>query len=202
LGEDFLVKYWDYEKNEVNPWKISPHANKPKIWIKCQDNYHHESYLITCNNFCNGQRCGYCSGKKVHKYDSLGWLYPEVLDIWSDKNRKAPYEYLPNSGVKVWWKCTHGKHKDYQRRISDAKRYDFRCPECEYSKGETRISEYLIDNKISYVPQKVFKGLTGLKNGLLSYDFYLYDYDLLIEFQGEQHEKYIPGFHENKKVFE
>jgi very-short-patch-repair endonuclease len=36
---------------------------------------------------------------------------------------------------------------------------------------------------------------------LLSYDFYLPKYNLLIEFQGLQHEKYIPGFHKSKQDF-
>jgi very-short-patch-repair endonuclease len=35
----------------------------------------------------------------------------------------------------------------------------------------------------------------------LSYDFFLPEYNLLIEYQGEQHEKYIKGFHKNKKAF-
>ena len=39
-------------------------------------------------------------------------------------------------------------------------------------------------------------------NGLLSYDFYLIDYNILIEYQGLQHEKYKPGFHKSEKDFE
>ena len=37
---NFLEKYWDYEKNIVNPYKIS-RCTHTKIWIKCQNkNYH------------------------------------------------------------------------------------------------------------------------------------------------------------------
>ena len=38
---------------------------------------------------------------------------------------------------------------------------------------------------------KEFDGLVGLNNKNLSYDFYLPQYNLLIEYQGEQHEKPI-----------
>ncbi len=66
--------------------------------------------------------------------------------------------------------------------------------------------EQLIDinkyNKNYYIYQKEFDGLLGLKNGNLSYDFYIPKLNLLIEYQGEQHEKYIPGFHKSKKDFE
>ena len=36
----------------------------------------------------------------------------------------------------------------------------------------------------------------------MSYDFYLPDYNLLIECQGEQHERFIRGFHETEESFE
>ena len=95
------------------------------------------------------------------------------------------------------------------------------CPECNKSKGEKRINNVLINNnwvdifqkefeelidedkhnKNYFIPQKEFKGLFGLGNGLLSYDFYLPKLNLLIEYQGEQHERYIPGFHKTYDDF-
>lgn len=36
--------------------------------------------------------------------------------------------------------------------------------------------------------------MTGVKGGLLSYDFYLPNYNLLIEYQGEQHKKVVDYF--------
>jgi hypothetical protein len=56
------------------------------------------------------------------------------------------------------------------------------------SKGEKKIKEYLALNNVQYVPQKEFEGLIGLKGKKLSYDFYLPDYNLLIEYQGEFHD--------------
>ena len=41
-----------------------------------------------------------------------------------------------------------------------------------------------------------------MRYGNLSYDFYLPQYNLLIEYQGEQHEKYVKGFHKSKRDFE
>ena len=62
------------------------------------------------------------------------------------------------------------------------------CPICAESKGEKRISQYLLDNSIEFQRQVTFDGLVGLKNGLLSYDFYLPKYNLLIEYQGQYHD--------------
>lgn len=205
ICEDFLEKYWDFDKNnklEINPWEIN-HGVQKKVWIKCQDKKYHESYETTCCSFSSqGNRCPYCRGLKVHMLDSLGTLHPKVLLIWSDKNKKSPYEYTPFSYKKVWFQCSSGSHDDYLRHISSSNTYNFRCPECQYSKGEQRISEYLTKNSIKYIPQKEYNDLLGINNGQLSYDFYLPQYNLLIEYQGEQHKKYIPGFHKSKKDFE
>ena len=40
-----------------------------------------------------------------------------------------------------------------------------------------------------------------MKGGLLSYDFYLPKYNILLECQGIQHEKFTKGFHESEKDF-
>ena len=224
IGIDFLDKYWDYEKNTVDPWEIAKGNKSTIIFIFCQKKDYHGSYKTKCSSFLKGNRCLYCinySGN-VHPLDSLGTLYPKVLNIWSDKNKKSPYEYAPMSTQEVYWKCPEGKHEDYPRSINVSNMCDFRCPECSYSKGEERISNCFIDkgftkidqddfnqlidenkyNKNYYIPQKEFKGLIGLGNGLLSYDFHIPKLNLLIEYHGMQHEKYIKGFHKSKKDFE
>ena len=222
ICEDFLEKYWDYEKNTVNPWEISYGSHKNKIYIICQEKYYHKSYDTRPYEFIQGNRCPYCSSRsgKVHLLDSLGTLYPKSLEVWSDKNKKSPFEYSPKSMQQVYWKCPEGKHKDYPRIISTSNQLDFRCPECSYSKGEEAISNYFINkgfikisqqefnklinkyDKIYYIPQKEFEGLLGLKNGNLSYDFYLPKLNILIEYHGMQHEKYCRGFHKSMKDFE
>lgn len=194
ICSDFLEKYWDYNKNkEIDPWKIHSQSNI-NIWIKCQKHNYHGSYMVSCGRFYKGNRCPYCRGFKVKIFDSLGWLYPEAIKYWSDKNKKSPYEYPPMSKQKVFWECPEKQHKDYYRKISDSIKCNFRCPECEYSKGEERIEKYLLDNNIIYLGQYSFNNLFGIKGGLLSYDFYIPDKKLLIEYQGIQHKKPI-DFH-------
>lgn len=62
------------------------------------------------------------------------------------------------------------------------------CPQCASSHGERIIRNYLNRYNVVYTPQKTFDNLIGLGNGLLSYDFYLPEYNLLIEYQGEYHD--------------
>ena len=74
------------------------------------------------------------------------------------------------------------------------------CPICNESHGEKYIRNYLDKHSIKYIPQKRFNDLKDEK--LLSYDFYLPDYNTLIEYQGKQHYKsfeYFGGEEQFKK---
>ena len=89
---------------------------------------------------------------KVHPTDSLGKYLENnnLLYIWSSNNKKSPYEYAPKSKYIVWWKCPNNKHKDFKRNILHSNNYNFRCPECNnYSKGEEKISIYLLNKNIN-----------------------------------------------------
>jgi hypothetical protein len=195
ICSDFLEKYWDYKKNnelDINPWEIPKSCSSPMVYIKCQEKYYHDSYISRCSTFMRGDRCPYCATfhGKVHPLDSLGKILEDkgLLWIWSNKNKKSPYEYTPFSMKKVWWKCLEGKHEDYYRDIHNSTTYNFRCPECNFSKGEKKIENYLKIKHINYIPQKEFDNLMGLGGKKLSYDFYLPQYNLLIEYQGEFHD--------------
>lgn len=68
------------------------------------------------------------------------------------------------------------------------------CPKCNKSHGEINIEKYLIKENIKFYSQYTFNSLTGVGGRQLSYDFYLPDYNLLIEYQGEQHYRPIDRF--------
>lgn len=59
------------------------------------------------------------------------------------------------------------------------------CPICKMSKGEREIEIFLINHNIKYTKQFIFNDCR-LKNPL-SFDFYLSDYNICIEFDGRQH---------------
>jgi len=194
FGVTALELYWDYDKNTIDPFKYTKYTNR-KVWIKCQEKDYHGSYDILCGEFISGGRCGYCNSRvKVHKYDSLGYLYPQTIEIWSDKNNKSPYEYTPGSSTKVWWKCKECKHEDYPQIIYSAKNCNFGCPECVREKVESRMATTL---------KQVFKhedhdtkweydiGFRTDKNGVSKYDIYVPRLNLLIECQSEYHDDEI-----------
>lgn len=190
--KDFLTKYWS-DKNIIDPWSISPNSSK-KVWIKCQEHEYHNDfggYEIICHIFAKGGRCGYCypSGKtpKVHPFDSFGYKHFDKVMSWHPDNKISPFKVSPSSHKKYKFICPECNH-EWNVRVYNVSNNETWCPQCSASKGEQKINNCLRLNNIDFIPQKEFSGLLGLGNGDLSYDFYIPEYNLLIEYQGEYHD--------------
>lgn len=68
------------------------------------------------------------------------------------------------------------------------------CPKCSQSQGERTISKWLQDRDIHFIPQKKFNDC--FDKSYLPFDFYVPQYNLAIEYDGEQHykpEKFFGG---------
>ena len=201
LGLD-LNDIWDWEENgrlNINPWDIYKSTGKIKVWIWCQDKCYHGSYDITPNKFTSrGDRCPYCNpfaSHRVHKLDSFGYLYPSKAKYWSDNNKESPYEVAVFSHGKYLFKCEKCG-EEFERYLNNinGRGDSLKCPDCTSSQLEQETSKILQKYNIKYIPQKSYEGLIGKNHGNLSYDFYLPNYNLLIECQGIQHEKWIEGW--------
>jgi hypothetical protein len=66
--------------------------------------------------------------------------------------------------------------------------------------GEYYIEEFLKYNHIDYKKEKTFNSCRSAKNRLLRFDFYLVDYNILIEFQGMHHYKPVNKGYRAKRV--
>lgn len=66
------------------------------------------------------------------------------------------------------------------------------CPICKSSKGEIEITNFFIQNSIEFIAQHKFHDL--FYKGKLRCDFYLIKYNLVIEYNGEQHYSPNPFF--------
>lgn len=80
----------------------------------------------------------------------------------------------------------------YKARYSDIQCGHTGCPYCNSPKGELIISKILNSLNINYEAQKTFDDLKD--KSYLSYDFYIPDQNILIEYQGLQHYKPVKHF--------
>jgi hypothetical protein len=69
------------------------------------------------------------------------------------------------------------------------------CPSCSSSKGELLIKNILDKRNIKVEQQYRIPNIVNR----IHYDFYLPEYNILIEFHGKQHYEYIPHFHRNSE---
>lgn len=84
FGDNFFEKYWDNDKNIIDPWTIAPHSNTATVYIKCQNNQEHESYAVHLSNpYYRIDNCPQCFKeehdsklqKKVAKYIKKKYNY-------------------------------------------------------------------------------------------------------------------------------
>lgn len=136
--------------------------------------------------------CPLCSG---HMLKTTEQYVAEIKKI--NINIVVIGEYI-NAKTKILHKCKKCGHEwyAYPSNILSGKG----CPKCNMSKGETEIGIWLDSKNIKYIQQYTFVDCRD-KNPL-PFDFYVPQYNLCIEYDGEQH--YTPvtfgGMDENLAI--
>ena len=136
-----------------------------------------------------GNGCPYCASVKICYENSLGAKRPDLVDEWDyDKNSLTPYEIAPRSEKVIWWICPNGHsysaipcNRNHNNPTNASG-----CPQCQKSKGENEVKRFLNQNNIEYASQMEFPKMPRIRRRL-SFDFYLPDFNLCIEYNGHQH---------------
>ena len=156
------------------------------IILRCK--YHDYQWTTTPYSLMKGNLgCKFC----VNEFLSNKFLYTKD-DFCKKVNELTDGEYgvigdYINSKTPILLYHTKCKHT-FKMRPSNFLIYRS-CPHCiTPTKGEQKIIDYLTLYDINYEFQKYYDNLVGINNGLLSYDFYLPEFNLLIEYQGEFHD--------------
>lgn len=150
-----------------------------KVKILCKI---HGIFEQTPKNHITGKGCGKCRG--LHQTNT------EIINRFQLIHDDL-YDYLKtiykNMKTKVIIICS--KHGEFLQ-TPDTHLRGSGCPKCKNSKGESKIHKLLTDRKINFVPQKMFdKCRNPLTGKMLPFDFYLPDFKMCIEYDGEQHFK-------------
>lgn len=148
--------------------------------------------LIKYNSKCE---CSHCTGAKNRKNEQ---------DFLRELENKYPNKFTllnhyENVGTNLLIKCNDcGFVRKVKPTILLKAGY---CPKCgkEVSIGEKVIREWLESHNIYYEPQKYFK---DWQIGVHYFDFYIPDFNLVIEFHGRQHYEFVEHFHKTLENFE
>lgn len=186
-SEDFIAEAKRIYGSKFSYSKTEYVNAKTKVTITCSKHGDFNclplSHLRNKGNGLTGacKKCGYESNSKTQRHTQA-----QVIK----KFRKAhgnTYSYTKtvyiNDSTKVIVTCKiHGDflitpNKHFTRKSG--------CPFCKKSIGENTIKLILTRQNIDFISEKRFSSCKSLKP--LPFDFFLPRYNILIEFQGQQH---------------
>lgn len=127
--------------------------------------------------------CPKCANRKQSERQTL--LHDEYIRrLKNITNSIIPKEQYIRTEVPILHRCVKC---DHEWIISPNSLITERsvCPKCNCSKGESRVIKFLEDNNISFVFQKKFNDLKYIN--FLFYDFYIPEFNTIIEYDGEFH---------------
>ena len=189
-----------YEYNDVN------YINqKTKVQIRCMV---HGSFIQTPSAHLAGQGCPTCAHEarvKSRKRKTTETFVKEATIIHSGKYIYDNVEYI-NTKSKVKIAClSHGIFEQQPKAHLAGQG----CPDCanevrmklNESKPEREIAELLDSMGVTYEREKTFDDCVngGYK---LRFDFYIPTLNMLIEYDGEQHYRFIKRFHRTQDGFQ
>ncbi len=155
---------------------------KHKINFKC---YKHGIFRQSPENLFKGHACRECNLEKRCNTESF---VDKSKEIHGDKYDYSLVNYI-NKTIKVKIICKI--HGEFEQRPTDHLN-GCGCPICRESKGEKKIRNFLNEKKIKFLPQYKFNNCKHILQ--LSFDFYLPEYNICIEYNGIQHYKPIEKF--------
>lgn len=157
------------------------------IKIKCNVCGRKETIIAT--NLINKiKRCGGCDFTKEITKE----IFLQRANIVHGNKYKYDLNNLNGSHSKIKVFCK--EHEIWFEQIAYSHLQGHGCKICNESLGEKTIRVFLETNNIKYKYEKKYKDLKDIK--CLSYDFFIPDKNLLIEFNGIQHYKFCSDFHE------
>ena len=175
--EEFIKEATEKHEGKYNYSKVEYVNSKTKVCIICSE---HGEFWQAPSQHLSGRGCPVCGFEKIRESNSFSKeeFIKKTREKHGGKYNYDKVKYI-NSYTKVCIVCPeHGEFyqtpRDHIRGIG--------CPKCNLSHLERNVMNYLDEVGITYDYQKHFDWL-----GRQSLDFYLPDYNVGIECQGEQH---------------
>lgn len=155
--------------------------------IKVKNNNCGHEYSIKQQDLLSGKDCYECYGSKRYSQEEFeDVFYDKGLEGYSVVGEYNGYHnpiLIKHNGCGAVFNIVPSRYFNQFKK----------CPNCHIkSLGEFLVEKYLIKNNISFIREYRFDDCRNKKP--LPFDFYLPEYNILIEYQGEQHYKPISEF--------
>lgn len=129
-----------------------------------------------------GQGCGVCKGYHVLVgVNDIQTLAPQMIDLLTDKNDATKYRCQSNKKISFTCPCCGHEKVDI---IGEVYRHGLKCPNCI---GGISYPEYFVSLMIKQLEIRFQTQYRPTWSQGRRYDFYLPDYNMIIETHGAQH---------------
>jgi very-short-patch-repair endonuclease len=182
-NEIFIKKSKEIHGDDTFDYSLVNYINN-EINVKLICHKHGIFNIIPFNHICgNCNGCPKCKKEKMTLCFKDNFIKKSKKIHGEDKYDYSLVNYVNNyTKVKIICKV-HGIFEQIPIYHSSG----YGCPMCKESNGERLIRIFLQENNIKYVKQQRFKNCKYKQQ--LRFDFFLPDYNLCIEFDGQQHFK-------------
>ena len=151
-------------------------------WI-CYCSECEEKHSIRADTLKKIQHCPTNAHKGVNIKNEIGNIYGKLKVLEQDRTRI-------NNNQNAFWICECECGTVCSINGIDLRREHTESCGCIHSRGENKIINLLRNNNITYIKEKTFDTCIYPETQTkLRFDFYLPDYNILIEYNGEQHYK-------------
>ncbi len=150
------------------------------ILHKCKIDEH--TWMGEPANILHGKGCPICGNRRTSK------LLRKAHDKYvKDVNERNPSIEVIDQYIDAYTPILHKCKIDGCEWMARPHNILHRngCPKCRESSGERAIRQWLESHNIQYIYQKTFSNCKDIKT--LPFDFYLSEYNLCVEYDGEQH---------------
>lgn len=177
-------------------WYIQQQINMNFPYITLLDDYTKSSDIVKyrCNkhniesktaigNILRGRFCVECGKEKVSSENFLTINeYQERINKFSNHIKVIEYNGMRQNAKFQCGLCNYEWYSSAMSMVVNGRQ----CPNCEnYYVGEKKVEEFLKKIEINYIPQYRFPECKDKRS--LPFDFYLYDCNTCIEYDGRHH---------------
>lgn len=143
------------------------------------------------NAILASKQCKICKGEEIKNRENYKMKLREntYIDICHKNNWVYQGCKTIDGKTYIYYICKNHIKNGVQKIRNDHLFNEIKCPYCNISKGEEKIELFLINNNIEYEREYIFKDCKNKE--VLRFDFYLPEYNCVIEYQGIQHYKSI-----------